>query len=97
MIGQLVQSKISILNLDESSENIMGSKFVGDFLDIWQNLEQIEETGLGGDFFPMLQKPIGIIQIPQLLENLLKSECLENDLRFEKIKVQFLIEKERVK
>ena len=37
----------------ESGENSLGSKFVGEFLDIWTNLDQMEENGLGGDFFPL--------------------------------------------
>lgn len=89
MISNLVQSKITILSQDEISENTLGHKFVGDFLDIWVNLDQLEETGLGGDFFPMLQKPVGIIQISKSFETLLRLECLENDTRLEKIKERF--------
>jgi hypothetical protein len=54
MIEQLVHSKIIQMAGVEHGENCLGSKFVGDFLDLWINLDQMEEGALGGDFFPML-------------------------------------------
>ena len=74
------------MSQEENGENSLGSKFVGEFLDIWVNLDQMEETGLGGDFFPMFQKPIGLLQINQLFEKLLNQECIENDTHMEKIR-----------
>ena len=86
MIGSLVQSKIIIMNQIEGCDNVLGNKFCGDFLNIWQNLEQVDETEIGADFFPMIQRPIGIMQISLLYETLLKKECIENEVQLKRIK-----------
>lgn len=90
----MVHSKIVQIADDTSGQNTLSSAFVGDFLDLWTNFEQLEQIGnnaTGGvaapnqqlvdeDIFPMVQKPIGFIQITKYFADLLMQECMENEV-----------------
>jgi len=95
LMEQLVQSKIAMMHQEEFADNLQGQNFVGDFLDIWANLEDIGDVSLGGDFFPMRQQPMGLIQIPKIFDNLLVQECIENEDKLELVKQRFANEKDR--
>lgn len=95
LMEQLVQSKIAMMHQEEFTDNLQGQNFVGDFLDIWANLEDIGDMSLGGDFFPMRQQPMGLIQIPKIFDNLLVQECIENEDKLELVKQRFANEKDK--
>ena len=79
MIESLVQSKITNLNHEENGDNQLCHTFIGSFLELWQNLEFFQSNQeFPGQMFPENHKQLGLMQISQLQEGILKKEGVDN-------------------
>lgn len=56
-----MESKIVIMNQEEITDNVTGQKFVGDFLELWSNIDQVDNYSQVSDFFPVERKDLGMV------------------------------------